>query len=205
MIDSFGYVVVRSPGFVGELAGNAPDILLDLEGESIFYAGIDRDPWWDFDDLFYAGKLAEKYLIERRKIIESKLFSFSPGVCCDLETAKEILELSNQSLHRNDLIMITALSPSATAGKQPLGADMLGFDCYVDGYGSLLRLGLFQRIELFNDFLPYLNPHGMFSNVDELSKYLDAYFQRCHEGGLEPITFETSSINSYLVSRPSLE
>lgn len=195
---NFGYAVVRVPAFVGELAGDTLRTILGLQGEEISYFGLDRDPWWDFDDLFYSGQLAEKYERVHQKIIGSKLNSFSPGVCYEIHAAKEILELSNKTSIRNELIMIRALSEILESGEQ---ANVLGFDCYVDGYGSLLRLGIFQRVDIFSDFLPCLNINGMFNSSDQISKYIYAYLQRCAKGGLEPIDAEHSDIDIYLVSR----
>ncbi|MFJ2990367.1 hypothetical protein ACIPF8_21080 [Collimonas sp. NPDC087041] len=195
---NFGYLVVRLPAFVSEFAGDTLHTISDSQGRDISYFGLDRNPWRDFDDLFYSEQLAEKYKSIRQKIIGSKLNSFSPGVCYEIQEAKEILELSNKALIRNELIMITAESDISKSGEQD---NVLGFDCYVDGYGSLLRLGLFQRGDIFNDFLPYLNTNGMFNSSEQISKYVEAYLQRYAEGGLEPIDAAQSDIDMYLVSR----
>lgn len=194
---NFGYVVVRLPAFVGEFAGDTVGTISGLQGEKISYSGLDRDPWWDFDDLFYSGSLAGKYQSVRQKIIGSKLRSFSPGVCDEIQVAKEVLELSNQALTRNELILITGL---AEISELPEQAEVLGFDCYVDGYGSLLRLGLFQRVDIFSDFLHCVNKNGMFDSPDQISAYVEAYLQRCAQGGLESIDLEQCNIDIYLVS-----
>lgn len=198
----YGYVVVRLPAVVGNLFG---DTLFRIAGEQkseISYYGIDRDPWWDFSEMFYSGNLDERCQRVHRQIAASKLHSFSPGVCFDVEQAKTILALSNQVLVRNELVFV---SLSGETSEPVERAVVLGFDCYIDGYGSLLRLGMFRKPELFRDFIRILNTNGLFDSIDYMPAYIDAYLQRCDKGGLEPIDMAPSDIDIYLVSRVSVD
>lgn len=197
--NSFGYVVVRLPEFVGEAFGDTLRPICGSRGETISYYGLDREPWRDFSDLFYAKQLTGKAEELWHRIKRSRLSDFSQEFCFEIQTAKEILEISNQISILNELIMITALSDiSLTTGL----TNVLGFDCYVDGYGSLLRLGLFQRVDVFSDFLSCINTNGLFNTPDQLSKYIEAYLERCLESGLEPIySSQQSNFYIFLVSR----
>lgn len=194
----FGYVVMRLPAFVGEWFGDKPHVLSGVQQSSVSYNGIDRDPWWDLGELYYSGSLDERQQRVFRQLRASKLRSFSPGICFDLEAAKEMLVLSNQTLVRNELILV------ATQNEKPQLAEksiVLGLDCYIDGCGSLLRLGIFRKPELFEDFIELLNSNGMFDGINNLSMYMDAYVQRCHEGDLEPVSTNSFEHGIFSASR----
>ncbi|KQX01090.1 hypothetical protein ASC94_00060 [Massilia sp. Root418] len=63
----------------------------------------------------------------------------------------------------------------------------LGYDIYVDGFGSLIRMGVFTISTVFEEFLLKLNSNGLFDNPDDLRAYSEAYIQRCENAGLEII------------------
>lgn len=123
-----GYVVVRLPAFVGSSFGDTPHTITGEQRSAISYYGIDRDPWWDLSELFYSGNLEERLQRVYRQIVASKLHSFSPGVCIDVEQAMEVLAGSNQASNRNELILVSLPVEISEPVEQGI---VLGFDCYI--------------------------------------------------------------------------
>lgn len=74
------YIVVLDPIYLGSLHGDTLKVIVN-GGMSVFYRGIDREPWWNLDKLYYAGLLGVEMTELRRNIERSGLDGFSPGVC----------------------------------------------------------------------------------------------------------------------------
>lgn len=175
------YIVVLAPSCVGPLHGDKLKVIL-RSGESVSYCGIDRDPWWNLDDLFYAGLLSAELKALRRRIEQSGWESFSLGVCDNLSDACRVHALSAARPLKDEIIRISsALLPVDNV------SSFFGYDCYVDGFGSPLRLGVFNATTAFADFEDRLNPHGLFSSLDDLRDYVKAYTERCEHADLEVI------------------
>jgi hypothetical protein len=68
-----------------------------------------------------------------------------------------------------------------------LDADCMGWDCYVDGFGSLLALGVHTDETAFDEYWSRLNMHGLFADRITLEEYVQTYIQRASNFDLEPI------------------
>lgn len=174
-----GYVVLLPPAHVGHTHGDVLKPIINC-GTSINYRGLDRDPWWNLDELFYSGNLTDD-MVNLRQIIQSSGTSiYSPGVCFHLSDAKAVRSFTLGMAVEEELIYV-----SNSPNREVSTPNFLGRDSYVDGFGSLIRLGVFSDPLVFDDFLPKLNPHGLFDHLSDLSDYVAAYVHRCVEAGLE--------------------
>lgn len=176
-----GYIVLLLPQHVGRCNGDTL-IPVTRDGIIISYLGLDRDPWWSLDEAFYSGKLSNDLVSLRRTIQASATPTYSPGVCVDISEARSLMFSPLGSGAEDELVWIDNASsdePSKTA--------FLGYDIYVDGFGSLIRMGVFTISTVFADFLLKLNSNGLFDNPDDLRAYSEAYIERCENAGLEII------------------
>jgi hypothetical protein len=187
---SSGYVIVRKSSFLGERWGDRPTPVRNLRGEAIYYMGIDRDPWWDLDGLFYEKKLSRQENDLRTRIKSSRLPFFSAGVCGDMDCACQALSLSNQALEANEIIYIST-NIARNLSLDNRNTTYMGLDYYFDGYGSVLRLGLFCKPQLFLGAVDHLNDFGLFDSLEMLLDYVKTYTIICKRHGLEPIDLDT--------------
>ena len=186
-MSKMGYVVVRKPEFVGERFGDIPQKLSNTHQKQIRYCGVSRDPWWDLNGLFYDGKLSEGEKALRNKINDFKIPFFCAGLCEHLDDAREALLISDRERRANEIIFISDPQPEDEIKHLPFGLELLGFDYYIDGYGSVIRLGIFTKPEAFRESIEVLNPNGLFDGVNELNHYLELYVGKCKEENLEII------------------
>jgi hypothetical protein len=182
------YVVVLDPACLGSLYGDTSKVIVRPDN-SVSYRGIDRDPWWNLDELFYEGLLDAKLTALRQTIEASALDGFSCGVCDSLYVAQRVQALSATRPLKDEIIrIVSAFDPVDQ------GAGFLGYDCYVDGFGSPLRLGVFGATTAFADYEDRLNEYGLLSSLDDLRAYVSVYCQRCEQARVEVI--ETHRISS---------
>ncbi|WP_157201222.1 hypothetical protein [Massilia sp. Root418] len=176
-----GYVALLLPQHVGRCNGDTL-IPVTRDGTIINYLGLDRDPWWSLDEAFYSGKLSNDLVSLRRTIQVSATPTYGPGVCVDISEARSLMFSALGSGAEDELVWIDN-APS----DEPSMTAFLGYDIYVDGFGSLIRMGVFTISTVFEEFLLKLNSNGLFDNPDDLRAYSEAYIQRCENAGLEII------------------
>lgn len=176
-----GYLLVRGPEDVGQVHG---DTLKNLrvDGKRRTYRGMDREPWWTLDELMSKGSLSDDLKRWRSEVETAGNIHFSPGVCVDRSQAMAIRSACAQCGAGDEMIWIESLG----TGPEHDGR-LLGYELYIDGYGSLLRLGMFTSPEVFRDFHDALNEDGLFSSLGELRDYGQAYLVRSRDANLEPI------------------
>jgi hypothetical protein len=195
---NMGYIVVRKPEFVGEYFDDAPRELKSARYEQIQYRGLCRDPWWDLNGLFYDGKLSEDEKALKRTISDARMSFFHAGICNDLDSAQKALLISNKDREKNEIIFIFV---GNNLENLPRGAELLGFDFYLDGWGSVVRLGIFTKPEAFRDTIEVINPNGLFDSEEDLRIYLDLYSTLCEDENLEIIEREKMSRPLFSVYR----
>jgi len=183
---SSGYLVVRKAGFVGERWGDRPAILTGVQNENIHYLGIDRDPWWDINGLLYGKKLSVSENDLTSRILAARIPFFCAGICNTYLCAQQALDISNRVNKLNEIIYIT-LNTKNDGGFEPGKNVFMGLDYYVDGCGSVLRLGLFTKPQIFTEFVSNLNGFGLFNTSEKLLEYIRTYAALCEKEGLEPI------------------
>ncbi|MBD8658427.1 hypothetical protein IFT68_22690 [Oxalobacteraceae sp. CFBP 13730] len=182
------YIVVRDPACLGSLHGDISKVIVRAN-KNVSYRGIDRDPWWNLDELFYAGLLDADLTALRQAIERQRFRGFSFGVCDSLDIALRIQALSPRGPLIDEIICITSALDTVHE------ADVFfGYDCYVDGFGSLLRLGAFSGTTAFADYENQLNEYGLFSSLVRLHNYVEVYCARCEQADVEVI--EASRISN---------
>jgi len=194
------YIVVLDPACLGSLHGDTSKVI--VRGDKIVsYRGVDRDPWWNLDELFYADLLDAELTALRQAIERSALEGFSPGVCDSLDVALRVQALSATRPLKDEIIRIASVVEAVDEA-----AGFLGYDCYVDGFGSPLRLGIFSATTAFTDYEDQLNEHGLFPSLDALHDYVEAYCERCEQADVEVIEarrisdacfFQVSGVSTY--------
>jgi hypothetical protein len=175
------YIVVLDPACLGSLHGDTLKVIVRGD-KSVSYRGIDRDPWWNLDELFYAGLLDAEFTALRQAIERSGLEGFSPGVCASLDVTLRVQELSATRPLKDQIIRIASALDAVD-----VAAGFFGYDCYVDGFGSPLRLGIFSATSAFADFEDRLNEYGLFPSLDVLHDYVETYCERCEQADVEVI------------------
>lgn len=171
-----GYVVVASAERVGQVHGDRP-LPLRAGERVLVYRGLDREPWQGVDD----ARLDDE-LTRVRQSFAFGSAAFSPGLCPGRAQALHLLQAARELAPSAELLWI------GDAPGEPAGAlTSLGYDCYVDGFGSLLRVGIYTRPELFADAIGCLNAHGLFAGIAALDDYVSDYLARCVDENLEEI------------------
>lgn len=174
-----GYVGVKIPGTLK---------LVPLDGgEPRTYGGLDRDPWGCVNAQYYAGVLPPDLVALRATISKSYVGNFSPGTVGNADEAFRLLSGCGEARVDYEVIGIALIADSDPVIPAAPRCEAHGIDCYVDGFGSPLALGIFQKPFLFPEFVPLLNGHGLFGSVDALRAYHKAYCGRAESAGLEPL------------------
>jgi len=175
-----GYIVVSE-------SGHFP-IHLNAGGGAAFYRGLGRNPWGQVDDRLYAGQLSTELSFLRKKAISNGEGTFSPGVAQAMEDAIFLARACSSSDQDVEIIKVTFLGIlNADRELDPAESNFLGLDCYVDGYGSLIELGLVSNARLFEHFNVQVNENGLFETTEALAAYVEAYGQVSSAANLEPI------------------
>ena len=151
------------------------------------YKGLDRGMWRCVDDAYYGGRLPAE-LAELRKRSRSKFVgNLSVGTLASVEEAFQLAAISecNKTAVVLAVELVGNLNESEPA---PFGeSKCLGFDVYIDGYGSIISLGIGTRPDLFRDFSRQLNSHGLFATIKDIDTYLHVYSRVEELGNLEPL------------------
>jgi hypothetical protein len=157
--------------------------------DEICYSGFDRMPWNDLNLAFYDGSLPHGLRRIREDIWRSSRPDLDYRLCSNLDDASSLLNFSNRSAPKNEIIALDSLllSGSAKATSSRGGAHWLGADIYCHGFGSLLLQGVFARPDSFSDFVPLLNEHGLFdlASDESIAAYKSAYNERAGNAGIE--------------------
>lgn len=175
------YLIVLTPVSVGKIHGDCLRSVDAAHGTAI-YRGMDRDPWYALDTAFHAKQLGHELLNLRRKIELATNKIYSCGMCSALSEIQTILSLSASGRENDELIWIDNSESVA-----PDGTRFLGYDFYVDGFGSLIRLGMFEKPDIFAVSLEKVNQHGLFPDLNSLAEYVNYYLENCEVAGLEVV------------------
>jgi hypothetical protein len=186
------YVVVLFPQYVGKTHGDVLKVIDHKDGR-ITYHGIDRDPWSNLDDMFRRKELNNNLIILRKEIRGESFDPFSAGICLTLSDAKLVKSAGEGRQSKDEIVKIQRVVEVTE-----VDAQFWGYDCYIDGYGSLLRLGMFNAPENFSDYIEKINIHGLFYELADLRTYAQAYCTRCIEANLEPIELKQITGANYL-------
>jgi hypothetical protein len=185
-----GFIVLRKPIFNydekrrGAFLSDAPQI------DGVYYAGIDRMPWFELDEGYYAGNLPDEFMRLREELLNTKQDLIDFKIMRDIRKTIKLLDYSNKDKSINEIVAIysDAAKYDEYIVVHDVNIEWLGMDIYCHGYGSLIREGIFRRPDLFTDYLDKLNKNGLFSLRSPLiDKYIDTYTELAHNNTLEPI------------------
>ena len=114
------YIVVLAPACLGSLYGDTSKVIVRAD-KWVSYRGIDRDPWWNLNELFRAGLLDSELKALRQTIQRSGLEGFSPGVCDSLDVALRVQELSATRPLKDEIIRIAGTADAVDGATSPFG------------------------------------------------------------------------------------
>jgi hypothetical protein len=160
-------------------------------------------PWFDLDEGHYSQTLPK----EMEEVWELLRMNRSPS--CDLRVteyvvALRVLNYLEQFDHINEICAVSTLTASDERGKSlaDLSIEWIGMDIVVSGYGSAICEGVFARPDLFPEFLPALNPFGLFAPMTGfLERYRGSYLQASATNDIEPMPDIPSIWSALLIGR----
>ena len=151
------------------------------------YAGIDRQPWSCVDDLRYAQALPDVLNALRTRSLDEYIGNLTFGT---LSSYQEVVMLaaacrSASGIAITEVASIGLLTESPTP-EMDVSA-YVGLDCFVDGYGSIIRLGLVNKPACFAPVLDTVNAHGLLRSIDAAHRYMRHYLSIMDASNLEII------------------
>ena len=164
--------------------------VLEARGDTnsrITYRGLDRFPWDCVSDIYYDGRMASELVPIWKRAQEHYAGNLSFGSVGSISEALALASACNEWSQHYELLEGECLGSLSEAqlGAESSG-DWFGYDCYIDGTGSLVALGICERPELFNSHLVDLTKAGLFSNLSSLKAYCASYLQLKDES-IEPV------------------
>lgn len=170
-----GYIVLRKPYCNYSLDGSTCDPRYGEKQGDVWYCGVDRMSWHDFDSIYYDGE-TNNFIRQTFDLLKSSIrVNSGYRLLTDYEVAKEVLAISNASTAVNDLYVLDCdLFQKNTIESKEI--DWLGYDLDMIGYCSILRDGYFSYPDLFAEFSCQLNKYGLFDEVgDAIYNYIEKY------------------------------
>ena len=195
-----GFLVVRLPDQNFDREGRGAFSAIAPKIGNIFYGGIDRMPWFDLDEDYYAKTLPGD-LLEIRKCLSEDGRDFTGiELCYDLQMANKVLEWSNREVTRNEVIAVRSQKlvelKKKSLALDSAEIDWLGFDFVSLGHWSLLAGGMFTSPSYFLRWQEYLNEHGLISNESIMREFASDYSAAAKKNGVEPIPDEVYGLEA---------
>jgi hypothetical protein len=185
-----GFVILRKPifnydeGGRGAFSSRAPHI------GDMYYAGIDRMPWFELHEDYYKGTLPNELISLRQELLHSSRDFSDFKLIQDVSKAIQLLEYSNKDKQINELTAVFSdiMEKSKGTIDYVIDIDWIGVDIYCHGYGSLIREGIFANPCLFSEYLGNLNRDGLFDlDSGRIDSYVHTYIELAPANNLEPI------------------
>lgn len=186
-----GYMVVRLPhcnkdylGGRGSYSAQVPRL------DHIHYGGVERMPWFDIDEDLYAGTLPQEIRELWQKIEKANIDLPNIILTKELNVASTLLDYSNKSEVRNELISVFSEELLHSKGVKIVNTSSilwLGYDVIALPEWSLLRAGIFQSESSFAPWKKYLNENGLFTSLSFLDEYVQAYYEASIKGEVEEV------------------
>ncbi|MCU7850129.1 MAG: hypothetical protein KZQ89_19495 [Candidatus Thiodiazotropha sp. (ex Lucinoma kastoroae)] len=171
------YLVVRRPEFNYDELGRGAYLPYPPNIDGLHYGGIDRMGWFDLDEDYYNGSLPNEF-IELRKMALTPSKTIGVDVSANMYDAVKLLAYSNTSNDRNELIALFSYSDQESAFEAEFDGELTGCDLYCNGYGSLIREGIFTKPEVFKESNCILNKFGLLDFDNELINNYIKEFER---------------------------
>lgn len=199
-LQNFKYIVVRLPWHnTNSIASQQNRIVIPKIG-NIYYWGIDRMPWEDFDDAFYKDLLTDEMadLWNKKTRYGDDLTGIE--VFEDLNVACKVLEYCNKFEERNEIIGVCFECDNkliSTNGENSFQSQWLGYDVYSMGEFSLILSGIYKYPKMFSISDVGLNDNGLFSDVDSAQEYIEIYNAKTRENICESVKGKIEIINIF--------
>jgi|SRR3989338_8659854 len=150
------------------------------------YKGLDRSPWQCVDEAYYEGRMSPELVVLRQQSRNREVGNLSVGVVLSEQDAMDLASVCQDPVNTSEILVIEPKGPVPDIDQERLGlSGGLGFDGYIDGYGSIILLGITTRPNLFEEFGGRLNGAGLFGTFVDLSDYLAIYNRVTASGNLE--------------------
>ena len=185
-----GFLVVRKAGIDQDPEGRAfygaqPSCL-----GALCYGGIDRMPWFDLDEEFYAGTLPEGMALLRKSLELSNDDLTGIRLCKDWPTARALLEFDERARLVNEIVCLRSAKLAAIKGTLESDVPAVrweGYDLVSLGNWSLLREGLFRSPASFPGWEKVLNESGLLPSPESAGEYLRLYEAAAGAGRVEEL------------------
>jgi hypothetical protein len=151
------------------------------------YRGVDRSPWDCVDALYYAGKLSPELVAKRRASFERHDGNLSFGTVASAQEARYLAAACNVASPAVSILAVRPIGTLDELGGDSVRSSSLGFDAYVDGYGSLIALGIVQIAESFPEIRSSLTKAGLFRSLEDVRAYWRRYLEVSENLDLEPL------------------
>ncbi|MBV1928197.1 MAG: hypothetical protein KUG81_01630 [Gammaproteobacteria bacterium] len=198
-----GYIVLRKPEFNFDESGRGAYLPYAPKIGDQLYGGIDRMQWFDLDEGYYEKSLPMELIKIRERIYSANQQSSDMKLIDSLDDAERVLTYSNKSICRNELIGVVEEKhfDHSNLNNVKNKRSILGCDVFCDGYGSLIREGVFSKPEYFGEHIDKLNESGIF-HCDESSieKYIEFYQMKSREGQVESMEGKIKAIQILRIS-----
>lgn len=161
--------------------------------------------WEDFDTLHYAGSLPKEMESIYQELERTAGMQQGLRTLENRAKAERVLQYVNNTDEKNEIIFIESLRDDDIRGDRLRVKDMkfLGIDIYVNGFGSMIREGIFRDEEIFSKFLIDLNRNGLFDDLETAEGYRSFYELESKVDKLESFPDYISRKNFFLVYRVS--
>ena len=169
-----------------------------------YYGGVDRMPWFEIDEDFFSGELPKQLIQLRKDIRQSNRDNNDIKLLFDLQQAIAVLDYSNKNDERNELVAVKSDVLEQTKGTMNCDADIkwVGIDIYCQGYGSLIREGIFKAPEAFSSFKREINNFGLIGiDSDRTDKYVEEYINNASAYNLEEIDIDNKKLDKIIIGK----
>lgn len=177
------------------IVSEVPDVPVPVNPELIkrglFYRGFQRKIIVEFLDDYYEKKLPE---VLSKIWHEMDDHDFGPTgweLTKSFSDAVKILRYCRSRNKTKRCEIITIYNEDWEKGEEPVECfqklEFLGYDITLkDEYESIILLAMFFRPEFFNEFIPLVNEHGLFTNKSVCDEYTNVYRPLARKGIFEP-------------------
>ena len=178
-----GYMLLRTPG-EETLTGEHSVLTRPLDWKTIFYHGIDRNPWCDFDMAYFEDKLPNSLAEIWHKKNDLILAQHWPETLADYADVTAVQDHFKDSGVTNEVIGIYSSTLEQTQGSFTSDKTIvwLGYDLVPYGEFSLILAGIFRAPEHFSTFYASINEYGLFDNKEAANGYADLYCSLAEDG-----------------------
>jgi hypothetical protein len=189
MQDVCGFVVVRKPEYAV-----SERYRLNLRLDSKTYRGVDRLPWEDLDDAYYAGTISEELLRVRDKIEAENKGLLGPRLIRDYSDALFVWQAFEE---KTEIIALWSPQLAQNTGSVSCNGELqpIGFDCISLGEWSVLIRGAFYCSHEFSGLLGELNEYGLLKSDDDCDKLFSRYIELSRSGYVEPLMDNPTAIH----------